>query len=341
MWSMEISGEGENNMVMMRAAHYERTGAARDVIRISQLERPTPSQGEVLVRMVVSGVNPSDVKSRAGGRAPLMYPSIIPHNDGAGLIGEVGAGVDRARIGQRVWIWNGQWKRAFGTAAEYIALPSDHAVPLADEVPFHVGAYLGVPWLTAWRAVHYRPLVGAESVLISGGAGAVGLYAIQLAKRVGLRVISTVSSPQKAALATSRGADLVIDYKRDDVAAAVSSFTDARGVDRIIEVDLAGNASLYTKLLRKEGLVITYGSHDWSSPLLLADWLVHGLELGIFIVYEISPEVRARAIADCQVVLRDPTFQHADAVRFPLEQIIEAHEAVESGTVTGKVVIDL
>jgi NADPH2:quinone reductase len=328
-------------MSAMRAVHYESTGPARDVLRIGQLEQPTPSLGEVLVRVIVSGVNPSDVKSRAGGRAPLMYPSVIPHSDGAGLIEDVGPGVDRRRIGERVWIWNGQWKRPFGTAAEYIALPSTQAVPLPDGVPFHVGASLGVPWLTAWRAVRYRPLVGVETVLISGGAGAVGLYAIQLAKRAGFRVVSTVSSPEKADLATSRGADLVIDYKHDDVAAAVSSFTDGQGVDRIIEVDLAGNASLYPKLLRKDGLVITYGSHDWSSPLPLAEWLLHGLELAIFIVYEISPEIRARAIAESQIVLCDPTFQHPDAVRFPLEQIVEAHEAVESGTTMGKVVIDL
>jgi NADPH2:quinone reductase len=329
---------------MMRAACYNVTGAAREVLKIAALDRPEPGSGEVLVRLVTSGVNPSDVKSRAGGRrpgGPSAYPLTVPHSDGAGIIEAVGSGVDQRRINERVWIWNGQWKRPFGTAAEYIAMPAHQAVPLPDNVPFEVGACLGVPWLTAWRAVHYRPPIAGETILIAGGAGAVGLYAIQLAKRLELRVVTTVSSPQKAALAASIGADLVIDYQRDNVITAIAAFTDGRGVDRIVEVDLAGNAALYTKILRKDGLVVAYGSRDWSAALPLGDWLFHGVQLAIFIVYELAAEVRERAIAESQVILSDPAFRHSIAVRYPLEQIVAAHEAVESGKLIGNVVIDI
>lgn len=325
----------------MLAAFYETTGAARDVLRIDRVERPKPSAGEVLVRVLASGINPSDVKSRGGGRRPVAYPLTIPHSDGAGVIEDVGPGVEPGRVGQRAWIWNGQWKRPFGTAAEYVAITADQAVPLPDEVSFEAGACLGVPWLTAWRAVHYQPPVAGETMLIAGGAGAVGLYAIQLAKRVGLRVVTTVSSPEKAALAASMGADLVIDYRRDDVAAAVSTFTEGRGVDRIVEVDLAGNAGLYSKLLCKDGLVVVYGSRDWSAAPPFGDWLFHGVQLAIFIVYELPSDVRERAIADSDEILRDPAFQHLIAARYPLERIVDAHEAVESGRVIGNVVIDM
>ena len=325
----------------MLAAFYKTAGAAGDVLKTTRLERPEPSAGEVLVRVVASGVNPSDVKSRAGGRRPQTYPLTIPHSDGAGVIEAVGPGVDAGRIGQRVWIWNGQWKRPFGTAAEYVAVPAEQAAPLPDEVPFEVGACLGVPWLTAWRAVHYQPPIAGETVLIAGGAGAVGLYAIQLAKRAGFRVVTTVSSPEKAILAASVGADLVIDYRREDVAAAVSSFTDGRGVDRIVEVDLASNAALYSKILHKDGLVVAYGSRDWSARLPLADWLFHGVQLAIFIVYELPTDVRERAVAESYEILRDPAFRHVIAARYPLARIVDAHEAVESGLLIGNVVIDL
>ena len=138
----------------MLAAFYDRPGSARDVLTVGDLPRPTPAAGEVLVRIIASGVNPSDVKSRSGGRRVHTFPRVVPHSDGAGVIEAVGPGVDAARVGERVWTWNVQWRRAFGTAAEYVALPSPQAVPLPGTVPFEVGACLGVPWLTAWRAVN-------------------------------------------------------------------------------------------------------------------------------------------------------------------------------------------
>lgn len=323
----------------MKAVYYDEFGPAREVLRVGELPTPVAGPGEVLVQVEVSGVNPSDVKSRRGAR-PRAFPRVTPHSDGAGTIVAVGEGVDRARIGERVWTWNAQWGRPFGTAAEFVALPAAQAVPLPDSVSFDVGACLGVPWLTAWRAVHYRPVEVGESVLIAGGAGAVGFYAIQLAKRAGLRVITTVSSNEKARIAQSAGADWVVNYKAEDLVAAVDTFANG-GVDRVIEVDLAGNAGLYKDILRPDGLVIVYGSSTWSTQLPLSDWLVHGISLNVFIVYELPPAIRARALADSAAVLADPGFRHLIAARYPLANVVEAHEAVESGRLLGNALVDL
>lgn len=329
----------------MRFAYYERPGPARDVLRLGTASTPSPSAGEVLVRILASGVNPSDVKTRAvggGARIPHRYPLTIPHSDGAGLVEAVGDGVDPARVGERVWLWNGQWGRQHGTAADYIALPSEQAVRLPDRVSTDIGATLGVPWLTAWRAVNHRPIPRpGATMLVAGGAGAVGFYAVQLAKRAGYRVIATVSSAQKASLVRAAGADLTIDYRSEDVVGAVAAATDGRGVDRIVEVDLAGNAPSYVGVLRPGGLVVAYGSRDWSTQLPLRDWLFHGIELAIFIVYALPDDVRRRAIADSRRVLSDPHFKTLIAARFPLERIAEAHELVEGGSALGNVIVDL
>ena len=326
----------------MRAAFYEQHGAARDVLLLGDLPCPQPGPGEVLIRVKASGVNPSDVKSRSGARRAAGFDLTIPHSDGAGIIEAVGANVDPSRIGQRVWIWNGQWRRALGTAAEFISLPEAQAIPLPEQVSFEVGACLGIPLLTAIRAVHWRPLSSpGESMLIAGGAGAVGHYAVQLAKRAGYRVISTVSSPTKAETVSAAGADAIVNYRTEDVREAVARFTEGRGLDRIVEVNLSANAAMYEATLRHDGHVVVYGSDDWTTQLPLIPWLVHGVELALFIVYELPPTVRKEAIEQVQSLLLDPSFEHKIALRVPLEQIVEAHEAVEAGTAIGNVVLVL
>src|SRR5216684_2882953 len=189
----------------MRAAYYERNGAARDVLRIGEIETPQPARGEVRVRLRTSGVNPSDVKSRAGRTRKIAFPRVIPHSDGAGEIDCVGPGVSPARVGERVWVWNGQWRRPFGTAAEAITIPAAQAVPLPANTGREAAACLGIPAFTAYQAV---VLAGAEEgspVLVAGGAGAVGHYAIQLAKKRNAIVITTVSSAAKAEIARQAG----------------------------------------------------------------------------------------------------------------------------------------
>lgn len=322
----------------MRAAFYETHGPAREVLKLGEQPKPEPGPGEVRVRVKVSGVNPSDVKSR---RRAASFPLTIPHSDGAGVIDAVGPGVDPARVGERVWLWNGQWRRPFGTAADFIALPGTQAVPLPDAVSFEIGACLGIPFLTAWRAVHWRPVRAGETLLVAGGAGAVGHYAVQLARRRGYRVIASVSSGEKAAVARTAGAEATVNYREEDLAEAVRRFTGGAGVDRVIEVNLSANAGLYDKYLRHDGSVVVYGSDDWAAPLPVYQWLIHGIELGIFIVYELPPAVRAEALAGAQAALADPGFQHRIAARFPLERIAEAHEAVESGKLIGNVIVTL
>src|SRR5581483_10741756 len=205
----------------MKAAWYERNGPARDVLTVGEMPDPEPGGGEVRIRIHASGINPADWKSRGGPSRPMAFPRVIPHSDGAGVIDRVGPGVPTRRVGERVWIWNGQWKRPFGTAAEFIALPAAQAVPLPEHVSFAEGACLGIPAMTAYHAVALAGLGAGSRVLVSGGAGAVGQYVIQFAKRAGATVLTTISSAEKAAAAREAGADHTIDYKREDVGARV------------------------------------------------------------------------------------------------------------------------
>ncbi|WP_270934182.1 NADPH:quinone reductase [Falsiroseomonas oryzae] len=323
----------------MRAAWYERNGPAREVLVVGDMPTPAPGAGEVLVRLATSGVNPSDWKTRSGTR-PMAAPRVIPHSDGAGVIEAVGEGVDRARIGERVWIWNGQWKRAFGTAAEHIALPAAQAVRLPDGISFEAGACLGIPALTAWRAVQTDGGVAGQTVLVAGGAGAVGHYAIQMAKLLGAaRVIATVSSPAKAAHARAAGADEVIDYRMENVAAVVKDLTAGRGVDRVVEVDLAANGALLPQIVARDGFCACYGSGRAEMSLPFGPLILSGVAIRFFIVYELSPEARAQGVAQITAWLEAGKVQHAIGRVLPLAQVVEAHEAVERGEVMGNVVL--
>src|SRR5689334_5791771 len=185
----------------MRAAYYEKNGTAKDVLHVGEVETPKPSLGEVRIKLKTSGVNPSDVKNRMGTTRKIAFPRVIPHSDGAGVIDAVGEGVAASRVGERVWTWNGQWKRPFGTAAEYITLGEQQAVKLPDGTSDEAGACLGIPALTAWHAIDIAGTAKGSTVLVAGGAGAVAHYAIQFAKARGATVITTISSPEKAKLA--------------------------------------------------------------------------------------------------------------------------------------------
>jgi NADPH2:quinone reductase len=335
-----VNGNGYREPVM-RAAFYSSQGPAREVLQVAELPIPEPGPGEVRVHVRASGVNPSDWKSRRGGPGRSMSaPLIIPHSDGAGDIDAVGAGVSR-RVGERVWIWNGQWKRPHGTAAQYIALPSAQAVPLPDTTRYEVGACLGIPALTAVQAVRLAQVGSGATVLIAGGAGSVAHYAIQLAKLRGARVITTISSDVKAAHARTAGADETINYRTEDVGARVKSLTDGRGVDALIEVDLSANAGLYPSVLRPGGTVVVYGTSA-SEAVLPSHWLlINSIALRFFLVYELSPADRAAGIDELTKLLEQRRLAHTVARRLPLEAIAEAHEIVERGEVMGNVVLDL
>ncbi len=325
----------------MKAAYYERTGPAREVLVVGELPDPQPGPGEVRVRLQWSGVNPSDVKSRGGLRpGPMPFPRIVPHSDGAGTIDRVGAGVAADRIGERVWLWNGAWGRPWGTAAQYIVLPSHQAVELPAGVAMDAGACFGIPALTALHAVQCHGGVRDKTVLVAGGAGAVGHYAVQFARLLGARqVFATVSSPEKAAIARKAGADTVIDYRRDDVPEAVRSETNGIGVDRVIEVDIAANGMVDAELLRPGGEAVVYGSGSREFSLPFLPLIIRNISLHFFIVYNLAPQDRQRAETALTQFLVEGALQHHIAQRLPLSEIAAAHELVEGGQVIGNVVL--
>ena len=323
----------------MRAAWYETNGSARDVLRVGEIETPHAGPGEVRVKLAASGVNPSDVKSRQGLTRKIAWPRLVPQSDGAGVIDEVGAGVPVSRVGDRVWVWNGQWKRPFGTAAEYIALPAAQAVKLPDRTSFTEGACLGIPAMTAWHAVALAALGRGSRVLVSGGAGAVGQYAIQFAKQRGAVVLTTISSPEKAAAAREAGADHTIDYRREDVGAEVKKIAPG-GVDAIIEMDLAANAGLIPSVLRPKGSVIVYGTTP-EATLPAAFCLTNSIRIQFFLVYDLDDTERAATVAAIGEGLAAGTLQNRVArPTFALADIAAAHEAVEKGSL-GNVVVTM
>ncbi|MEO3386446.1 NADPH:quinone reductase [Mesorhizobium sp. CAU 1741] len=324
----------------MKAAWYEENGEARDVLAVGEMDRPEPGAGEVLVRLHSSGVNPSDVKSRMG--RPLIAPRIVPHSDGAGVIEAVGDGVDETRIGQRVWTWNGQWKRAFGTAAQYIALPEQQAVRLPNSVEFAEGACLGIPALTALHAVALHGDVKGKTLLVTGAAAAVGHYAVQIAKLRGARVIGT-TSPERQTHARAAGVDELIDYRHEDVAERVKALTGGRGADGIIDMDMSSTAALLPKgVLAAHGKMVCYGSNvPGEIPLSFPAMLWGSLTLQVFVVYELTADERRARIAELNRLLEDGVLKHSVGARFGLDQIADAHETVERGRLSGNVVLEI
>jgi NADPH:quinone reductase len=323
----------------MRAAYYEANGSARDVLRVAEVETPKPGPGEVRVKLLASGVNPSDVKSRAGVNRKIAFPRVIPHSDGTGEIDAVGDGVPAARVGQRVWVWNGQWRRPFGTAAQSIVLPAEQAVPLPANITVEAGACLGIPAYTAYQAVVHTGIGDGATVLVAAGAGAVGHYAIQFAKKRNATVITTVSSPEKAALAKQAGADHTIDYKREDVGERVMAITGKRGADAVIEMDLGANAKLLPGVLKPTGVAAIYGSGTPEVTIPFQSLLQNSIELKFLFVYLMPPDLRARATAEITRMLERGELIHNVAQTFALSDIVAAHEAVESGKVLGNVVV--
>lgn len=325
----------------MRAAYYESNGPAREVLRVADVETPQAGRGEVRVRLRTSGVNPSDVKSRAGLTRKLAFPRVIPHSDGAGEIDAVGEGVSPARVGERVWVWNGQWRRPFGTAAEWIVLPSEQAVRLPANVTMEAGACLGIPAYTGYQGVLLARAKEGSTVLVAAGAGAVGHYAIQFAKKRKATVITTVSSPAKAEIARAAGADHVIDYKREDVGERVMAITAKRGVDAVIEMDLAANARLLPTVLAPNGVVAVYGSGAAEASIPFQFLLQNSITLQFFLVYLMPAEMRQRATADITQMLEQGELIHNVAQTFDLGDMVAAHEAVESGKAMGNIVVKL
>ncbi len=323
----------------MRAAFYETQGAAADVVRVGDVPTPAPDSGEALVRVHASGCNPSDVKLRAGSR-PIGYDRIIPDSDGAGVIEAVGAGVDPARIGQRVWLWNGQWQRAFGTCAEYIVLPEAQAVFLPDDVSFEAGACLGIPAMTAYRCVFADGPLDGQKVLVTGAAGTVSRYAIQMAKLGGAEVVTTVSSEAKATYARAAGADHVVNYREGDTAAQILDLTG--GVDRIIELEFGANLPVTEQVINSGGVIATYGSAANMTPTLpFYPLMFKNVTLRMVLVYILSDKARAETLSGLTKLLQQDRLTHSIAATFTIDNVVQAHEAVEAADKMGSVVVTI
>jgi NADPH2:quinone reductase len=327
----------------MRAGWYERNGTAREVLQIGELPTPNAGPGEVRVRLHASGINPSDVKKRAGHRGQVIASDkVIPHSDGAGIIDQLGPGVSMARLGERVWIHSAQFQRALGTAAEYVTLPERLVTRLPNNTSFAAGACIGIPVMTAHRCVFADGMVTGRTVLVTGGAGAVGFYAIQLAKWGGARVITTVSSEAKQAAALRAGADVVINYKLGDVAEQVREIVGADGVDRIIDVDFGANIQTSLKVLRPGGAIVSYASMAAPEPAIPFYGLMgKNALMRLVLVYAMGPEATAAACADITRWLDTGDRAHLHTEHFALDALAAAHEAVEANTKIGAVVVDL
>ena len=328
----------------MKAAWYSRNGEAQDVMQVGDLPSPSLKPGEVLVRLATSGVNPSDVKSRRA--RPLSDPLIVPHSDGAGVIEAVGQGVPVSRVGERVWVWNGQWQRPMGTCAQFIALPAAQAVTLPEGTDFAAGACMGIPGLTAVQAVILAERLGGDlrgqNVLVTGASSAVGHYITQMVTLAGGRVIGTVGSEAKAAHAQAAGMQDAVFYKTESVPQRVKALTQGRGADVIIDMDFSTTAGWASEgALAPHGQVVCYGSNALEVTLPFRPWLFQSMGVKFFLVYDLTPADRQTAVARLSGMLAAGQLQHSIGASFTLDQVAQAHRTVEAGQTVGNVVIEL
>ncbi len=323
----------------MKAVWYEQNGGA-EILRYGDMPDPQPGPGEVRVKVATSGVNPSDWKRRQGLTATIGFPRVIPNQDGAGVIDAVGDGVDSSRIGERVWLFESQFGRAFGTGAEYTVQPSGHAVRLPDNTDFAAAAGLGVPAMTAHRCVFSDGPVTGKTVLVTGGAGAVGHYAVQLAKLGGAAIISTVSSDEKSQIARNAGADHTINYREENTSERILELTGGDGVDLVVEVDMAANFVVSQRVLKRSGVLAVYSAGSSEGPAVPLSFKSTNVTVRMVLVYDMPDIAKAAAVADITSWLEQGELTPFAGPHFSLEQLKDAHLAVEHGAI-GKVVVDV
>ncbi|MDE0780460.1 MAG: NADPH:quinone reductase [Alphaproteobacteria bacterium] len=324
----------------MKTVWYEKFGPADDVLVLGEMDKPAAGPSEVRVKLSASGVNPADVKRRGLGTYGLEYPRIIPNSDGAGIVDQVGDGADPALLGQRVWLFNGQrGGRAFGTAAEYIALNASLVAPLPDHLSFAEGACLGIPCMTAHRNVFADGPVMGKTLLVTGGAGAVGHYAVQWSRRGGATVIATVSSEDKATHARAGGAHHTVNYRDEDAAAQIMDLTKGAGIDRVIEVDLAANLTLSSTVLKSEGVISTYASTGDPENLMMRMALKNAI-VRFMVLHSVPRSAIDHAHADIADWLTEDVAIHTVARTFSLADCAAAHKFVESGGKLGTAVVE-
>ena len=327
----------------MRAAWFDSFGSAKDVLQVGEQQTPVAGVGEVLVRLATSGVNPSDVKKRAGSFPNLLDDGfVIPNSDGAGIVEAVGDDVDAGRVGERVWIYQAQYGRRFGTAAEYVAIDARRAPKLPDAASFEIGACLGIPVMTAHRCVFADGDVAGQTILVTGGAGRVGHYAVQWASRAGATVVATASNDEDRESCLSAGAHHVVNHRSDNVAAEIMAVTHGALIDRIVDVEFGGNLPTSVEVLRIGGTIATYASTHVPEPTLpFFQMMYKDITIRCVIVYAMPEAAKDHAIADIDTALSASALQHRIAHTLPLDQIVESNELVEQGSIRGAVVLSI
>lgn len=322
----------------MKAAWYEKQGTARDVLIVAKTEDPRPRTGEVRIRLAFSGVNPGDVKKRQDAFGIGMpYPRVIPHSDGSGTVDAVGEGVSAEWVGRRVWCYGAQSYRPFGTAAEYTVVPLKQVAPLPESVPLEEGACLGIPGITAHRAVHVTGSVEGRTVLVQGGAGSVGACAVQLAHRAGARVIATCRAESDKQIASRAGADEVLLSDENLVKRIRALAPD--GVHHVVEVAFGANIKTDTDVLAQGGSIATYATNTPMPEIPV--WQLVFVNARIFFVG--SDDVPAEAKIEAARALSQALevgWKGLDIAEIvPLDQIARAHELVEHPAKPGRVVV--
>ena len=327
----------------MRAARFHKFGPAREVLELCDIDTPEPGSGEVLVRLHTSAINPSDVKKRAGAFPDLLDGGfVIPNSDGAGVIELVGEGVDKSRKGERVWVFQAQHERRFGTAAEYVAISSNCAPRLPEKAGFDAGTCLGIPAMTAHRAVFADGEIEDKTLLIMGGAGRVGYYAIQWARRAGATVIATASNAVDKATCLDAGADHVVDHRANDFARQVLEASKGALIDRVVDLEFGTNLPVSVEVLRVGGTIAAYGSARNPEPVLpFYKMMYKDLTVRMIIVYSMPVSAKDHAVADINSALSNGWLQHRIARALPLEDIAVGNEIVEAGETRGAVVLNI
>jgi len=327
----------------MHAAWFEAFGPAADVLQLGDIDTPSAGSGEVLVRLHTSAVNPSDTKKRAGSFPNLLDGGlVIPNSDGAGIIEAVGDGVDDSRVGQRVWVYQAQFARRFGTAADYVAIDSARAPTLPDNAGFEVGACLGIPAMTAHRCVFSDGEVGGQRIVVTGAAGRVGYYATQWASQAGAIVIATASNDEDSAACKTAGAEHVVNHRSDNFTADILAATGGDRVDRIIDLEFGANLTTSLDVLKTSGTIVTYGSTAVPEPTLPFFQMMYlDLNVQFVIVYAMPETAKQHAIADIAVALEHDRLHHRIAARMSLDDVAKANELIEQGNIRGAVILDI
>lgn len=327
-------------MTAFKAAYYQSVGKAEEVLKLGNFELDSPKTNEVQIEIIASAVNPSDVKTRQGNRTPLSFPYLIPHSDGAGIVKACGSAVSQFKYGDRVWVYNAAWGRHHGTASTLINLPEELVVPLPDNTSFEIGACLGIPALTAAAALLALDCHHGDTIMITGGSGAVGMCAIQLAKMMGFKVLSTVRSEEKVQIATQMGADRVINTVTENVLEKIKQYTHEQLLNGIVEVDFGGNLEWTIPALKLNGTIAAYASMGQKTPTLdFYPMMFKQITLKLIFAYVLSQSMRAHAIELVKQALETKRITPLIAKTYALDDIVQAHLAVEAGNKIGQVLI--